>query len=346
MRSFRSFANDDRHVMAKHAGVYPTPEELEAVQALVSTVEGALKKVSDWMDGLNKPSGKTSTNSEAADDKAEEDAADTKPDGTSVLCGVTRVGLVAKGLLIKGDMDLELVLMCREKPTKLLLYTISANLPLQIQTMTEDKYEVRSCVPEAAIQVCSTKDPRLTLKITLSSLAMREEHSTTEEEVPEAEHEGPQSLVFEEERHGTSPVSLISSFRLSSTSSILFKLSLRQKCQAALASLRHAKWFQARVTDLKSCVIVLRILRDMCNRLPVWQPLKGWPLELICEKAIATCNRPLGPGEALRRVMECVASGILLPGGPGVHDPCEREPTDALSDLNAQQADAVTHSAQ
>uniref|UniRef100_A0A3B4ZBN9 DZF domain-containing protein n=1 Tax=Stegastes partitus TaxID=144197 RepID=A0A3B4ZBN9_9TELE len=112
--SFRSFANDDRHVMAKHASVYPAPEELEAVQTLVSTVEGALKKVSDWMDGLNKPSGKT-------------------PGAASVLCGVTRVGLVAKGLLIKGDMDLELVLMCREKPTKLLLYTVSANLPLQIQ---------------------------------------------------------------------------------------------------------------------------------------------------------------------------------------------------------------------
>lgn len=40
-----------------------------------------------------------------------------------------------------------------------------------------------------------------------------------------------------------------------------------------------------------------------------WQPL-----ELICEKAIATCNRPLGAGEALRRVMECLASGILLSG--------------------------------
>ena len=59
-----------------------------------------------------------------------------RPDGTPVLCGVTRVGLVAKGLLIKGDMDLELVLMCREKPTKLLLYTISANLPLQIQVQS------------------------------------------------------------------------------------------------------------------------------------------------------------------------------------------------------------------
>ncbi|XP_036954129.1 spermatid perinuclear RNA-binding protein-like isoform X1 [Acanthopagrus latus] len=326
MRSFRSFANDDRHVMAKHASIYPTPEELEAVQTLVSTVEGALKKVSDWMDGLNKSSGKPTINDEPGDNTEEKDAAETKSDSTPVLCGVTRVSLVAKGLLIKGDMDLELVLMCREKPTKLLLYTISANLPLQIQTMTEDKFEVQSCVSEAAIRVCSAKDPQLTLKITLSSLAMREEHSTTEEE----EGDQDDSKQRQEKEEKVEDEDVLD----------------RQKCQAALASLRHAKWFQARVTDLKSCVIILRIFRDMCNRLPVWQPLKGWPLELICEKAIATCNRPLGPGEALRRVMECIASGILLPGGPGVHDPCEREPTDVLSDLSAQQADAVTDSAQ
>uniref|UniRef100_A0A8C2Z2R5 Spermatid perinuclear RNA-binding protein n=1 Tax=Cyclopterus lumpus TaxID=8103 RepID=A0A8C2Z2R5_CYCLU len=302
MRSFRSFANDDRHVMAKHASIYPEPEELEAVQTLVSTVEGALKKVSDWMDGLRGSSGKTSG------DKGEEDAAETK---TPALCGVTRVGPLAKGLLIKGDLDLDLVLMCREKPTKLLLDTVSTNLPLQIQTMTEDKYEVQPCVLEAAIRVCSTKEPRLRLKITLSSLTMREEHAEQEEED-----------VLD-----------------------------RKQCRAALAALRHAKWFQvrtagARVTDLKSCVVVLRIFRDVCSRVSGWRPLTGRPLELICEKAVATCNRPLGPGEALRRVMECIASGVLLPGGPGVHDPCEREPTDVLSDLGAQQASDITNSAQ
>ncbi|CAJ1069740.1 spermatid perinuclear RNA-binding protein-like isoform X3 [Xyrichtys novacula] len=320
MRSFRSFANDDRHVMAKHASIYPSPEELEAVQTLVSTVEGALKKVSDWMDGLNKSSGKTSINQEAGDKTLEMVATETKPDGSALLSGVTRVGLVSKGLLIRGDMDLELVLMCRDKPTKLLLYTISANLPLQIQMMTEDKVEVQSSVPEAAIRVCTTRDPQLSLKITLSSLTMREEHSTPEEDRKEK-----QRVEEEDDEEGILD---------------------REKCRAALASLRHAKWFQARVTDLKSCVVVLRILRDMCNRLPGWRTLRGWPLELICEKAIATCNRPLGPGEALRRVMECVASGILLPGGPGVYDPCEREPTDVLSELSAQQADTITESAQ
>uniref|UniRef100_M4AR17 Spermatid perinuclear RNA-binding protein-like n=1 Tax=Xiphophorus maculatus TaxID=8083 RepID=M4AR17_XIPMA len=278
--------------MAKHASVYPAPEELEAVQALVSTAEGALKKVSDWMDGLKDSPGKTST---------------------PVLCGVTRVGLLAKGLLIRGDTELELVLMCRPKPTKLLLYTVSANLPLQIQMMTDDRYEVQSCVSEAAILVCSTKDPRLTLKITLTSLAMREEEEDDEDVLD------------------------------------------RLKCQAALVALRHAKWFQVssagsgrndQINRSESCLVVLRVLRDVCNRQPEWQPLQGWPLELICEKAVATSNRPLGPGEALRRVMECVASGILLPGGPGVHDPCEREPRDVLTQLSAQEADALTRSAQ
>uniref|UniRef100_A0A3P9PBJ9 Spermatid perinuclear RNA-binding protein-like n=1 Tax=Poecilia reticulata TaxID=8081 RepID=A0A3P9PBJ9_POERE len=318
-RSFRSFANDDRHVMAKHAGVYPAPEELEAVQALVSTAEGALKKVSDWMDGLKDSPGKTA----GCDDEEEEDAAETDPAGAPVLCGVTRVGLLAKGLLIRGDMELELVLMCRPKPTKLLLYTVSANLPLQIQTMTDDRYEVQSCVSEASIRVCSTKDPRLTLKITLTSLTMREEEDDDEEEFDREEGEPRREEEEEEE-------------------DVLDRL----KCQAALTALRHAKWFQARVADLKSCLVVLRVLRDVCNRQPEWQPLQGWPLELICEKAVATSNRPLGPGEALRRVMECVASGILLPGGPGVHDPCEREPRDVLTQLSAQEADALTRSAQ
>lgn len=32
------------------------------------------------------------------------------------------------------------------------------------------------------------------------------------------------------------------------------------------------------------------------------------------EKAVGTSERPMGAGESLRRVLECVASGILLEG--------------------------------
>lgn len=87
----------------------------------------------------------------------------------------------------------------------------------------------------------------------------------------------------------------------------------------------------------------------------------------------------MGPGESLRRVFECVATGILLSGepksellhnvdsnpatitslligifllfffsidGPGFKDPCEKEGVDALSVLTLQQREDITQSAQ
>ncbi|KAF7216964.1 spermatid perinuclear RNA-binding protein isoform X1 [Nothobranchius furzeri] len=374
MRSFRSFSNDDRHVMTKHSTIYPSSQELEAVQTLVSTVECALKHVSDWLD---QSSGNIHNNfdSQAADRPEEDDPGDEHHEDTEessgsyressaggVLCGVMRVGLVAKGLLIKGDMDLELVLMCRDKPTQTLLDTVCQNLPTQIQKLTEEKYEVTSSSPEAAILVQTTAEPKLTLKIALTSPTMREddyqeEEEEEEEEVEELENgeeEGGVEEVAEEEEEEeeeepgkeNGQVLGAAAQRVEAEEEEEGEVLDRHRCLLALAALRHAKWFQARVNGLKSCVIVLRILRDMCNRHPVWEPLKGWPLELICEKAIATCNRPLGAGEALRRVIECLASGILLPGGPGLHDPCEKEPTDTLASMSHQQAEGITFSAQ
>ncbi|XP_069604545.1 spermatid perinuclear RNA-binding protein isoform X3 [Ranitomeya imitator] len=309
LRSIRSFANDDRHVMAKHSTIYPSPEELEAVQNMVSTVECALKHVSDWMDERTKPS--TENDLQSKSEEKEENAVD---ESGRVLCGVMRIGLVAKGLLIKDDMELELVLLCKEKPTESLLVTVRENLPLQIQKLTEEAYQVEHSMEDASMIIQNSKEPKLTLKVILTSPAFREEE----------ERAGEENVAMKD------PPDLLD----------------RQKCLNALASLRHAKWFQARANGLKSCVIVLRILRDLCNRVPTWAQLKGWPLEIICEKAIGTCNRPLGAGEALRRVMECLASGIILPGGPGLHDPCEREPTDALAYMTAKEREEITQSAQ
>lgn len=33
---------------------------------------------------------------------------------------------------------------------------------------------------------------------------------------------------------------------------------------------------QARATSLQSCVMVIRIMRDLCNRVPTWGPLNPW----------------------------------------------------------------------
>uniref|UniRef100_A0A3Q1FPA8 Interleukin enhancer-binding factor 3-like n=1 Tax=Acanthochromis polyacanthus TaxID=80966 RepID=A0A3Q1FPA8_9TELE len=275
----------DRLVMAKHSEVYPSPEELEAVQTIVSHVECALKSVSDQMDTRK-------------DDKETTEA--------RVLRGVMRVGLVAKGLLLKGDKDLELVLLCSNKPTITLLKQVAEKLTAQL--------EVEMSVLDAGIVVTSTKESALTLIIHLTSPLVRAEQ---------------ESKTAEEEEVNDPPDVLD-----------------RQKCLTALASLRHAKWFQAKVNDLTSAVIVIRILRDLCIRVPTWTPLSGWPLELLVEKAISTSERPMGTGESLRRVLECVASGILLEDGPGIKDPCEKDPVGATAYLTVQQCEDITQSAQ
>ncbi|XP_077326367.1 interleukin enhancer-binding factor 3 isoform X2 [Lithobates pipiens] len=321
MRPMRIFLNDDRHVMAKHSVVYPTQEELEAVQNMVSHTERALKAVSDWIDQQEKvQTGETPVQPEIETpeetiEEGKDGEAKAGANSTRTLRGVMRVGLVAKGLLLKGDLDLELVLLCKDKPTISLLKKVSDNLIVQFATVSEEKYEVLPNIREATILIKNTKEPPLTLNIRLTSTLVREEV---------------EKMTAGETLSVSDPPDVLD----------------RHKCLAALASLRHAKWFQARANGLKSCVIVIRVLRDLCTRVPTWEPLRGWPLELLCEKAIGTANRPMGAGEAFRRVLECLSSGILMPDGPGLYDPCEKEATDALGHLERQQREDITHSAQ
>ncbi|KAB5515419.1 hypothetical protein PHYPO_G00249510 [Pangasianodon hypophthalmus] len=282
----RLFVIEDRHVKAKHASVYPCAEELQAVQNMVSHVENGLKTVATWLNRQEATS------------------------GGNKLQGVRRVGLVAKGLLLKQDMDLELVVLCSDTPTHKLLNTITNKLQEVMKGQTEGEYVVASAVEDAAVTVRTVTEPVLNMKIHLTSPVVRER--------------------VERGRAREAPPGALDT----------------NKCLESLASLRHAKWFQAKVNNLHSSVIVIRILRDLCTRVPTWAPLKGWVLELLCERAISTSDRPMGPGEALRRVLECVASGILLEDGPGISDPCERAGVDASCHLTLQQREDITQSAQ
>ncbi|XP_072539342.1 interleukin enhancer-binding factor 3a [Salminus brasiliensis] len=294
----RTFLNEDRHVKAKHASVYPSPDELQAVQNMVSHIEQGLKSVSDWID----EQGKTN-------DSSESEGSATK------LKGVLRVGLVAKGLLLKQDLDLELVLLCSDVPTSTLLERISNKLTEVLKTQADDEYVVTTSAADVAVLVKSVKEPVLKLQVHLTSPVVRDQSGEKSSEEPQSASAPPDALD-------------------------------RQKCLASLAALRHTKWFQAKVNNLQSSVIVIRIFRDLCTRVPTWAPLKGWVLELLCERALSTSDRPMGPGESLRRVLECLASGILLEDGPGVSDPCERDSVDASRYLTRQQREDITQSAQ
>ncbi|XP_072577870.1 zinc finger RNA-binding protein 2 isoform X11 [Vulpes vulpes] len=295
--------SDDRHVLCKHAAIYPTEEELLAVQKAVSHSERALKLVSDTL---------------AEDSSGSLEHAGGEHSGGSssarVLKGVMRVGLLAKGLLLRGDRTVQLTLLCSQKPTRTLLRRISEQLPRQLPMVTEDKYEVSSDSEDSVI-ISSCEEPRMKVTVCVTSPLMREDSSVDQEGV-QVPQPNPDDVLSPE------------------------------KCLQSLAALRHAKWFQARASGLQSCVIVLRVLRDLCQRVPIWGALPDWALELLVEKALSSACGRLSPGDGMRRVLECVASGTLLPDGPGLQDPCERDQRDTLESMTPQQREDLTATAQ
>ncbi len=99
-------------------------------------------------------------------------------------------------------------------------------------------------------------------------------------------------------------------------------------------------------SNVINLIVFIRILRDLCDRNPTWSPLSVWMLELLVEKVLNSAGCLLSPGDALRRVFESLAGGILLPDSPGFLDPCEKEPMDAGAELTGQEREDITSSAQ
>ncbi|XP_032514500.1 zinc finger RNA-binding protein isoform X2 [Danaus plexippus] len=324
----RPETSDDRHVLAKHADIYPSEAQLQDIQRAVSHTEKALKSLSDALAEQGQPSKSQIKQEDKKEEKVEgkEDGRDNQlfsfvaegeaaPCATSgaarALKGVMRVGLLAKGLLLRGDKDVRLVVLCHDRPTVTLLKRVAADLPAHLNKVKgpseEPRYKVELQAAEGAVQV---SDGNVAVRVSLTSAVMREPAEGGD---------------IKRDDKDVLP---------------------RQKCLDALAALRHAKWFQARAASLQSCVIIIRIMRDLCRRVPNWTPLNPYAMELLVSGVMQSAGGALSPGEALRRVLEAVAGGLLLEHGPGLRDPCEKDLVDALGNLPPQKREDLTASAQ
>ncbi|XP_019891696.1 zinc finger RNA-binding protein 2 isoform X3 [Musca domestica] len=320
----RPESNDDRHAIARHAQIYPKEEELQLIQRIVSHTERALKFVSDTLAENPNDNGPSTAKKEKADGNTVKDGRDNQmlsfqkeadTGNLRILKGVMRVGFLAKGLLLQGDNAVELVVLCSEKPTVGLLKRVASELPQKLKEVAGENpvdYKVDVVTEESAVLV---QDEAVSVKISLTSPLLRESTGSSKSTDNDGDASGDAALLP------------------------------REPCLRALAELRHAKWFQARATGLQSCVMVIRILRDLCQRVQSWQALPQWSMELFVEKVISSAGFPISPGDCLRRIMEALASGFLI-NGPGLLDPCEKEPQDALEDLSKQQREDLTVSAQ
>jgi len=275
----RPDSSDDRHVIAKHGQIYPTDEQLASIQKQVSIVERGLKTVSDSLDS------------------------DLK------LKGVMRVGPLAKGLLLRSDAQVQLVLLASEVPTTSLLQTIATKLQSFLSTKSElaDSFSVTSNQEKARIEVKANTGSSICVHVGITSPTVRasdDESKFSDDSLP------------------------------------------KDRCLEHLADIRHAKWFGARAAGLQSSVMILRILRDLQAWSPHWKSLKNFALELIVEKSLASVGLPLSPGDALRRVFEAISGGCVLNGSPGLLDPCEKEAKDAIENLTNQEKEDLTSDAQ
>ncbi|XP_024216436.1 zinc finger RNA-binding protein isoform X3 [Halyomorpha halys] len=319
---------DDRHIITKHQSIYPKEAKLQLVHKIVAHCEKALKIVSDQiLDKKVKPEVKKETGKKDAPPMSAEQeqpkSDGSKPnqpgidekDNLRIIKAIMRVGILAKGLMLADENSVSLVVLCGEIPTKTLLNEVYVALGTQLTNIApEENYSVTLESADGSIIVTSSGEQKITVTISLTSPLLREMLMSG------ADGEG-----------GT--VSLGNQETLD-----------QAKCLEALAQLRRAKWFQARPANNHSSVMVIRILRDLCHRNPTWAPLSQWGIELLVDKVVGCVG--FSAAEALRKVLEAIAGGIVLPGGPGLSDPCEREPTDATAHLTSQQRADITASAQ
>lgn len=140
---------NDRHIMAKHSAIYPSEEELQAIQVIVTACEKSLKLISDTLHEEAGTPQKVSvivmsdvnwelviasyhfcmTTADRFVTFFKYLAQDSEGKEIRLMKGVMRVGDLAKGLLLSKNLNIELVVLCTEKPTQTLLTKMYSMLP-------------------------------------------------------------------------------------------------------------------------------------------------------------------------------------------------------------------------
>ena len=115
--------------------------ELEVIQFQVSHVERSLKLVSDQL--TNQPDeSKAASNikvESSTDGVTVETTAGTNTTPAApqrMLQGVLRVGRLAKGLLLRGEREVQLVVLCSQPPTFELLERVAQALPTHLNVLS------------------------------------------------------------------------------------------------------------------------------------------------------------------------------------------------------------------
>merc|ERR1711892_353 len=225
-----------------------------------------------------------------------------------------RVGALAAQANLKGENEFLAVLMMLEKPTYSDVTSLSASIETHFKANYHENYSVKPAPDMGGIELVRCAIPQVTLFLSLSSTKSR----------PGLDGEG---VANPSDKIDTLPDSM----------------SIK-----ALALFRRAKWYNVHYREVVNCFQVSRLIRDMSMRIPTWNVLSDWNIQLLTHRALSSDHKKPHHmvADAMWRFFSVVASGLALPGGEGLLDPCERDGIDSLHQLTDQEREDLTTSAQ
>uniref|UniRef100_A0A183BLI0 DZF domain-containing protein n=1 Tax=Globodera pallida TaxID=36090 RepID=A0A183BLI0_GLOPA len=215
------------------------------------------------------------------------------PQQQRFLRGIMRVGLMANQLLLKSDKRVDLVLLCSVVPTTKLLFQIIELFRRIINKNNEQCIYVAEKAAESAICV-SQIGVSIDVYVTLTCLAMRQWSPENLNYHPYKEP--PNALPF-------------------------------GPCLMALTEMRRTRFYQVKCAPHASMRSLVKIIRDIRQRVPAWQVLTDWMVELVVEKVLSADN-DAKLGAVLRALL------VLLAKGTSLADPCEKLPFDVFAGVS------------
>lgn len=321
---------EDHYMLTKHLGLYPSSEEMAEIHNTILSFENALKLASDIIATEDTPIEISDTSKPLEVPTPKTDPGKIEAEKTVEPTEISEETSVDHDEP-KDDVETE---ACRVLKGAMRVGPLSKGLL------------IRGDVVEHLVVICSERPTRSLLQRILDHLptqlaAVSEKKFDIE---PLFEESG--LLVKTDEPAASFVVTLTSTPDKEPFESRSDDLLNEECCLSALTQLRRTKWFQVRLSVLRAGTVVAHVIRDLCKRNAAWKPLTEWAQELLVEKCVFAAGLDIGPGEALRTFFECISSGILLPGGHGLIDPCEKAPTDATAELTEQEREQITASAQ
>jgi hypothetical protein len=273
-----------QQLLKKHSTIQPANEQLELIENLVTDVELLFKHISDKL--LSEELQKLGLSD--ADLLNYEN-----PNDLRKVKGIVRVGLIEKTVLLKSDRIIELVVLCSSMPTNFLVRRICNELELsecffgseKKYTLINNEQILRS---EASIYIKTIKfieNECYTLRLMFTCAEL-------------------------DNKEGRSRRMLASESEQLLCDSGDFCLPV-EKCANAIVEIRRTRWFTVRLKPTLNALLLVRIMRDLCKRIPTWSVLNDHLLELIIDKCFVR-HKYEDISNKFRTIFELIASGVLF----------------------------------